>query len=33
MSEAGAGSDVISMKLKAEERGGVYVLNPEPKKK
>ena len=31
MSEAGAGSDVISMKLKAElighERGGVYVLN------
>jgi isovaleryl-CoA dehydrogenase len=27
MSEAGAGSDVISMKLKAEERDGVYVLN------
>ena len=27
MSEAGAGSDVISMKLKAEERGGRYVLN------
>ena len=27
MSEAGAGSDVIGMKLKAEERGGVYVLN------
>jgi len=27
MSESGAGSDVISMKLKAEERGGVYVLN------
>ncbi|WP_309625163.1 acyl-CoA dehydrogenase family protein, partial [Methylibium sp.] len=27
MSETGAGSDVISMKLKAEERGGVYVLN------
>jgi isovaleryl-CoA dehydrogenase len=27
MSEAGAGSDVISMKLKAEEKGGVYVLN------
>ncbi|MBK7264049.1 MAG: isovaleryl-CoA dehydrogenase [Rubrivivax sp.] len=27
MSEPGAGSDVISMKLKAEERGGVYVLN------
>ena len=27
MSEPGAGSDVISMKLRAEERGGVYVLN------
>src|SRR5437764_362017 len=27
MSEAGAGSDVISMKLKAEEKGGYYVLN------
>ena len=27
MSESGAGSDVIGMKLKAEERGGVYVLN------
>ena len=27
MSEPGAGSDVISMKLKAEERGGVYILN------
>ena len=27
MSEPGAGSDVLSMKLKAEERGGVYVLN------
>ena len=27
MSEAGAGSDVIGMKLKAEERGGHYVLN------
>jgi len=26
-SEPGAGSDVISMKLKAEERGGTYVLN------
>jgi isovaleryl-CoA dehydrogenase len=26
MSEPGAGSDVISMKLKAEERGGTYVL-------
>ena len=26
MSEPGAGSDVIGMKLKAEERGGVYVL-------
>ena len=27
MSEPGAGSDVISMKLKAVEKGGVYVLN------
>jgi len=27
MSESGAGSDVISMKLKAEEKGGYYVLN------
>ncbi len=27
MSESGAGSDVIGMKLKAQERGGVYVLN------
>ena len=27
MSEPGAGSDVISMKLKAEARGGCYVLN------
>jgi isovaleryl-CoA dehydrogenase len=27
MSEAGAGSDVISMKLKAEEKNGYYVLN------
>ncbi len=27
MSEAGAGSDVIGMKLKAEERGGGYLLN------
>ncbi len=27
MSESGAGSDVISMKLKAEDKGGVYVLN------
>ena len=27
MSEANAGSDVISMKLKAVEKGGVYVLN------
>jgi isovaleryl-CoA dehydrogenase len=27
MSEPGAGSDVISMKLRAEEKGGVYRLN------
>jgi isovaleryl-CoA dehydrogenase len=27
MSEAGAGSDVVSMKLKAEKKGGRYVLN------
>jgi isovaleryl-CoA dehydrogenase len=27
MSEPGAGSDVISMKLRATEQGGVYVLN------
>lgn len=27
MSESGAGSDVTSMKLKAEEKNGVYVLN------
>jgi isovaleryl-CoA dehydrogenase len=27
MSEAGAGSDVISMKLKAEDKGGYYLLN------
>jgi isovaleryl-CoA dehydrogenase len=27
MSEPGAGSDVISMKLKAEEKDGVYLLN------
>jgi isovaleryl-CoA dehydrogenase len=27
MSEPGAGSDVISMKLRAEEKGGYYVLN------
>ena len=27
MSEAGAGSDVISMKLKAQDKGGYYVLN------
>lgn len=27
MSEPGAGSDVVSMKLKAERRGDVYVLN------
>ena len=27
MSEPGAGSDVLSMKLKAEDKGGVYLLN------
>ena len=27
MSESGAGSDVVSMKLKAEKKGDVYVLN------
>jgi isovaleryl-CoA dehydrogenase len=27
MSEAGAGSDVMGMKLRAEERGGCYLLN------
>jgi len=27
MSEPGAGSDVISMKLRAEDKGGVYLLN------
>ncbi|MDP3706642.1 MAG: acyl-CoA dehydrogenase family protein, partial [Polaromonas sp.] len=27
MSEAGSGSDVISMKLRAEDKGGYYVLN------
>ncbi|TVV74984.1 isovaleryl-CoA dehydrogenase [Sphingomonas solaris] len=27
MSEAGAGSDVVGMKLRAEKRGGDYVLN------
>jgi len=27
MSESGAGSDVIGMKLRAEEAGGAYVLN------
>jgi len=27
MSESGAGSDVISMKLRAEDRGGYFVLN------
>src|SRR4249920_3218451 len=27
MSESGAGSDVISMKLKAEDKGGHYLLN------
>lgn len=27
MSEPGAGSDVVSMKLKAEKKGDFYVLN------
>ena len=27
MSEAGSGSDVVSMRLKAEKRGDGYVLN------
>ena len=27
MSETGAGSDVVSMKLKAEEKDGGYILN------
>ena len=27
MSEEGAGSDVVGMKLKAEKRNGYYVLN------
>ncbi len=27
MSEPGAGSDVLSMKLKAEDKGGFYLLN------
>ena len=27
MSEAGSGSDVVSMKLKAEDKGDHYVLN------
>ena len=27
MSESGAGSDVLSMKLKAEDKGGYYLLN------
>mgnify|MGYP000860905156 FL=1 len=27
MSEAGAGSDVTSMKLRAEKKGSKYVLN------
>lgn len=27
MSEAGSGSDVVSMKLKAEKKGDFYVLN------
>ena len=27
MSESGAGSDVISMKLRAEDKGGFYLLN------
>jgi isovaleryl-CoA dehydrogenase len=27
MSESGAGSDVVSMKLKAEKKGDYYILN------
>lgn len=27
MSEPGAGSDVVSMKLKAEKKGDYYILN------
>jgi isovaleryl-CoA dehydrogenase len=27
MSETGAGSDVVSMKLKAEKKGDKYILN------
>jgi isovaleryl-CoA dehydrogenase len=27
MSEAGAGSDVVSMRLKAEKKGDYYILN------
>lgn len=27
MSEAGSGSDVVSMKLKAEKKGDYYILN------
>lgn len=27
MSETGAGSDVVSMKLKAEKKGDYYLLN------
>ena len=27
MSESGAGSDVVSMKLKAEKKGDYYLLN------
>jgi isovaleryl-CoA dehydrogenase len=27
MSEAGSGSDVVSMKLRAEKKGGKYILN------
>ncbi len=27
MSEAGYGSDVVSMKLKAEKKGDYYILN------
>lgn len=27
MSEAGSGSDVVSMRLKAEKKGDYYVLN------